>query len=52
MVDQKTDNQYNKKIMDQWDCLIPPLNLWNYNLHWKWTLEFNQLKEQTNDHAS
>lgn len=22
--------------MNQWDNYFPPLNLWNYNLHWKW----------------
>ena len=25
--------------MDQWDSYFPPLNLWNYNLHWKWFLD-------------
>jgi len=22
--------------MNQWDSYIPPLNLWNYNLYYKW----------------
>ena len=22
--------------MDQWDKGFPPLNLWNYSLHWQW----------------
>jgi hypothetical protein len=22
--------------MDQWDDYFPPLNLWNYSLHWQW----------------
>jgi hypothetical protein len=22
--------------MDQWDEYFPPLNLWNYSLHWQW----------------
>ena len=22
--------------MDQWDDYFPPLNLWNYSVHWRW----------------
>jgi hypothetical protein len=23
--------------MDQWHEYFPPLNLWNYSLHWQWS---------------
>ena len=28
--------EQNKNPMDQWDDYFPPLNLWNYNLHFQW----------------
>jgi len=26
--------------LEQWDNYFPPLNLWNYNLFWRWCEEW------------
>lgn len=36
--------------MDQWDSTSPPLNLWNYNLAWKWWAEW-LAQEQEQDES-
>ena len=52
VIDQKFNIQYNNNILDQWDRTIPPLNLWNYSLYWKWVNEFESNKEHSDEHAS
>jgi hypothetical protein len=32
--------------LQQWDNYFPPLNLWNYNLFWRWCEEW---KDDTNE---
>lgn len=34
MNDNTSDN------LKQWDNSFPPLNLWNYSLHWQWLEEW------------
>jgi len=34
------DNRPNSIDFDQWDNYIPPLNLLNYNLYWRWLEEW------------
>jgi len=36
----------NDKHLTQWDNNIPPLNLWNYNLFWRWVEEWDQNNEK------
>ena len=31
--------------LEQWDNYFPPLNLWNYNLFWRWCEEW---QDETN----
>lgn len=50
VIDKKSKTAYN--VLEQWDTKFPPLNLWNYSLHWRWVLEFEQEKEQEREHAS
>lgn len=39
MVDPKTRSQYNNTCLS-WNDRFPPLNLWNYNLYWRWAAEW------------
>jgi len=34
-------------VLPQWDNYFPPLNLWNYNLFWRWREEWQD--ETIND---
>jgi hypothetical protein len=41
MLDKKNGWQYNNTCLS-WNDRFPPLNLWNYNLHWQWASKFQQ----------
>lgn len=35
-------NEDTDRELEQWDNYFPPLNLWNYNLFWRWCEEWRQ----------
>ena len=32
-------------VLSSWDNYFPPLNLFNYSLHWKWIEEWTETNE-------
>jgi len=38
--------EYRDQNLSQWDNYFPPLNLWNYNLCWRWHQEWQDKIEK------